>query len=498
MCKAQDTVDDDSIEVIAVEKVTINNWDGSYKSPNMPLYIGVDEYKILNLTIEPEDADIETIHLAIVMEEGDAENSPIAFWGMEVGAFWAATRTLKIYNADYTQTLATTQITAYDTSGGLDNDTTTTWTVETDYETEDVVLTLTNTSESEEPGFIPDRADGVTYPWDELASTITKLEIDGDYSYIGSGVFDQLYNLEKIQFNSCQSDAYYSPRRSAPAKRKGTSVESIHYLAFCEWMHPWKFAFGDPQDGPVVPPQVIFDDVDQQQALEVWRHIFSEETVLYVPDSVINYHGREIRSVDLYRSSFMWGNAFNRIDDHTVGIAEVTDTSTIFTWMPQEKALAYILTIHKEGCDDCDTTITIEADGDRGLIGQSEEDQTFHISRAPKSDDGSGGMTLTIKIGGGGIHTQEVTAEVSGMAAETDYSYNRTVMTQDGVSDALTKAGTVETLPEGEGIEEIWVSGEMRVYDLLGRPMGTSIEDLPMGIYILDNGTKRITIMIGK
>jgi hypothetical protein len=74
MCMAQDTaggdtVEGDSTNVIAVEKVTINNWDGSYKSPNMPLYIGVEEIKILSLTLDPENADIETLHIIIEAEE---------------------------------------------------------------------------------------------------------------------------------------------------------------------------------------------------------------------------------------------------------------------------------------------------------------------------------------------------------------------------------------------------------------------------------------------
>ena len=35
---AQDTADGD--QAIAVSSVTINNWDGTPKSPNLPLYIG--------------------------------------------------------------------------------------------------------------------------------------------------------------------------------------------------------------------------------------------------------------------------------------------------------------------------------------------------------------------------------------------------------------------------------------------------------------------------
>lgn len=473
----------DTTEVIQVKTVTINNWDGDYKSPNMPLYIGVGEYKILNLTIEPEDADITTISMGIEMEEGDEENSPIAFWGLEIGAFWPATRTLRIYNKDYTQVLATTQITAYATSGELENDTTTTWSIETNEETGETQLVIMQDPTSGEAGVLADRASGETYPWDELAQNITKLEIDGNFSYIGSGVFDQLYNLYNIQFTG-----------------DNQSVESIHYKAFSEEIHPWRFAFGDPQNGPLVPPQVVFDQsMSEQEGLEVWRHMFSEETVLYVPDQTFTYKGREVRAVDLYRGDGVWGEIFRYIDDHTVGVAEVTDSSLILSWMPQEGATAYILRLQKAGCEECDTTIYIYADGYQGLIEDWYNDYPAPIVRAPRSDDGGGGMTITITIGGGGYHTQEVTAEVTGMEPQANYDYSRQVETYGGVSEDLSKSGTIQTKPvEPAGIEEIWVSGEKRVYDLLGRPVSTSVEDLPAGIYILDNGKERATIMIGK
>lgn len=484
MCMAQDTaggdtVEGDSTSVIAVNSVTINNWDGTPKSPNMPLYIGVDEIQILNLTIEPEDADIETIHLGMEMQDGDMEDgSPIAFWGMEIGAFRAATRTLYIYNQDNNM-IASTQITAYDTSGSMDGDSTVNWNIETDWETGEIQLVLSKDPESTDPSVLPDRDKDTNYPWDEMGYRIDKLAIEGNYSYIGEGVFDQLYNLYNIQFTGGDQ-----------------SVESIHYMAFGSDIRPWRFAFGNPQNGPLVPPQVIFDQgMSEQKGLEYWQHMFSEETVLYVPDAIVNYQGREVRAIDLYRNDEVWGNAFARIDDHTVEIAGVSDNSVLLKWMPQEGAVSYVLRIHKVGCETCDTTVVIEADGYQGLI-YTEDQMPAPYLRAPKSDDGGGGMTLTILIGGGGFHTENVTAQVSGMESSADYDFIRDVYTEEGLVADLSKGGVVET--SAEGIEDLWVSGEKRAYDLLGRPMGSSIEDLPAGMYIWDDGTKRTTIMISK
>ena len=492
---AQDTADGD--QAIAVSSVTINNWDGTPKSPNLPLYIGVNEIQILNLTVEPEDADIETIHLGIVMEEGDEEDSPIAFWGMEIAAYRAATRTLLIYDQD-NNVLASTQITAYDTSGSMERDTTINWNIETDWETGELQLVLTKDPVSTDPSILPDRDKDTNYPWDEMGYRIDKLAIEGNYSYIGEGVFDQLYNLYNIQFTG-----------------DNRSVESIHYKAFNESIRPWRFAFGDPQNGPLVPPQVVFDQgMSEQKGLEYWQHMFSEETVLYVPDAMTTYQGREVRAVDLYRSNEIWGNAFARIDDHTVEVATVTDKSVVLKWMPQEGATSYVLRIRKLGCENCDTTIYIQADGYQGLIEPWYQDQPAPALRAPKSDDGGGGMTLTILIGGGGFHTDDISAEVTDMESAAGYDYSRDVYTYEGIEEALSKTGTVET--NNEGFEEVWVPlpaagvavGDLQTvvvhgdehapYDLLGRPMGVSLEDLPAGMYIWDDGTKRTTILINK
>ena len=498
MCMAQDTAGGDTVEGETIEgltpkEVTINNWDGSYKSPNMPLYIGVEEIKILSLTLDPGNADIETLHIIIEAEEWnegeetgkeegyDDTDRPIEVWGREIFALRPAVGVLQVWTEDSTL-MASTEIIAYATSGEMDADSTTTWSIETNEDTGEVQLVITKDPSSSEPGILPDRTDETYYPWDEMGYTITNLNIDGNYSYIGEGVFDRLYNVQNIQFSG-----------------QDQNIASIHYMAFSEEIHPWRFAFGNPQDGPLVPPQVIFDQgMSEQNGLEVWQHMFSEETVLYVPDAIVNYQGREVRAVDLYRNHEVWGNTFARIDDHTVEVAEVSETSVLLKWMPQAGAVSYLLRIHKLGCDECDTTIVIEADGYRGLI-YAEDQMPMPMLRAPKSDDGGGGMTLTILIGGGGRQTENVTAQVSGMESSADYDFIRDVYTEEGLVADLSKGGVVETLPDAaEGIEDLWVSGEKRAYDLLGRPMGSSLEDLPAGMYIWDDGTKRTTIMINK
>lgn len=456
MCMAQDDV---------VTAVTINNWDGSYKSPNMPLYIGVGEMRILNLTLEPENANDTTFHLGMVMEEGDQESMPIGFWGMEVGAYRAATRTLNIWDNEWTKILASTQITAYETEGNLDGDTTKVWSIWYDYETEETILTITQTSETGEPGALADRGEGVTYPWDELGAAITRLQIEGDFSYIGSGVFDALYNLQNIQFTG--------------------NLSYLHADAFSISIHPWKFAFGNPQDGALVPPEVEFAKGSEEKGLEYWRHMFSESTVLYVPDSAFEYLGRPVHAVDLYRGHDVWGSVFNRIDDHTVAKENMSEEEIMLSWLPQERATEYLLRIQKVGCEECDTTIAIEAFGEQGLLEPIEKDAPRHVIRIPKGDDGSGGMTLTIDIDGGLTHTQDVMVTVSGMAVEDTYSFSRVVM-QDGVeSPALTKEGIfrspaaqaiVNTQAEnGTGTQKIFLDGSFYivrgedVYDFTGR-----------------------------
>lgn len=103
---------------------------------------------------------------------------------------------------------------------------------------------------------------------------------------------------------------------------------------------------------------------------------------------------------------------------------------------------------------------------------------------------------MTILIGGGGFHTDDISAEVTDMESAAGYDYSRDVYTYEGIEEALSKTGTVET--NNEGFEEVWVQSEKKAYDLLGRPMGVSLEDLPAGMYIWDDGTKRTTILINK
>ena len=77
MCMAQDTADGD--QAIAVSSVTINNWDGTPKSPNLPLYIGVNEDSVSNVkggmgvgdrmavTLESEATDDEPAKARVVV-----------------------------------------------------------------------------------------------------------------------------------------------------------------------------------------------------------------------------------------------------------------------------------------------------------------------------------------------------------------------------------------------------------------------------------------------
>ena len=111
-------------------------------------------------------------------------------------------------------------------------------------------------------------------------------------------------------------------------------------------------------------------------------------------------------------------------------------------------------------------------------------------------------LTISIKAGSGSTHNEDVEVEVQGMQAKHTYSFTREVLRSDGVSAALTKAGTV-TLPEksSTGIEnakeEMSLTSEaLRIYDILGRQVGGSISSLPNGVYIVDKGGKRTKIML--
>ena len=471
MCMAQDDV---------VTAVTINNWDGSPKSPDEPLYIGVGEMRILNLTLEPENANDTTFHLGMVMEEGDEENSPIAFWGLEIGANRAATRTLNIWNNDWTERLATTQIVAYDTEGVVGEDSTMRWNIWWDEEAGGSVLILSQGSD--EPGVLEDRADGVTYPWDELSESITRLEIAGDFRYIGARIFEELYNLKHIRF-------------------VGGSVESIHAETFSRGIRPWKFAFGNPQDGAIIPPQIVFGEYNEPKVIEFWQEMFADSTVLYVPDSAFEYQGRPVHAIDLYRGDAIWGSVFNRIDDHTVAQEALAEDAVLFKWLPQENASSYWLIIRKTDCVDCVASIEIPATGERGLVDWQAVEDMMHMNGGPRRvirEDDHGGMTLTISLqaGSGMTHTSDIEVAVSGLKDDEDYTFERGVAVFGAEEPSLNKAGALSA--PATPIDNVYVTyeGAMKIYDILGRTAGDSLEELPDGIYILSNGTLRTKVLL--
>lgn len=364
------------------------------------------------------------------------------------------------------------------------------WYVGMDETTGDMILDLS--SGSGNATMIPDRDDDYPYSWDALGDAVQVLRISGDISYIGNRAFEQLPGLQEIIFTN-ETDA----------------TDSIHAMAFSSDMRCWKFAFGEPQNGAIIPPKIIMGEDGEEFALMYLEGLFSEETVLYVPDSLFEHDGKMVHAVDLYREDPFWGQVFNRIDDHTVTADQVTAQSVVLKWLPQEDAKGYRLTITKPDCglDKCDTTIIIPATGHQGLVDwerlspmpQKPSDLPGIAPRAPQSDDGGGGMTLTIDINGGEMHTQDVEVSVSNMAAASTYNFVREVLKDNDMPDPkLAKTGQVETEAQGEGFEDVFVSGEKKIYDILGRPMGTSLETLPDGIYIFDNGGTRSVILLRK
>jgi len=348
--------------------------------------------------------------------------------------------------------------------------------------------TVSMTIENDDPANprgIPDRYAGIYYGWEELGETVKELKISDGINYIGKYALVGLKGLEAIQFH----------QRNHP-------LDSMHYTAFA-YIRPWKFALGDPQDGPVRPPKIIGDYSN-------WTNIFQDSTVLYVPDSLVDDgEGGKIKCVELYKKDGFWG-AFKRITDRTVGSAP-KDTAIILSWLPLEGAEGYILTVMEINCavGECDTaTIVIPAYGKRGLVDWSAYEPVaadgIAARRAPKGDDGSGGMTLTISInsGSGTSHDKDVETSVSGMESKHDYAYTRTVMGND--MGKYSKAGSfLSPDKSATGLKEIDMANDqmvndqmVHVYDILGRPMGSSISALPAGLYIIVNGTERTTILL--
>ena len=362
-------------------------------------------------------------------------------------------------------------------------------------------LTIEHNPYTDQVSTIPDRESDESSPLDAYGEEVEDLEITGKISYIGKNAFMSLTNIKTIQFN----------QRDHP-------LDSIHAKAFPEELRrgvfPRKFSFGDPQDGPIVPPSLILgDDMSEVDATLRWRRLFSDSTGLFVPDSMFEYMGELVRAIDLYTESNFWGNAFFRINDRTVDTT-ASDTSVVLTWIPLENAEGYYLTVHEVGCttDRCDTTIFIPADGMLGLLDWARINaehlipQYIAARRAPM-DEGGGGLVLTISIesGSGSDHTSDVTVNVAGKKNQ-DYTFTREVVQKGKIASAYTKGGSFHVADQSTSIGEINTEDPtndkivndkiVNIYDLLGRPLGTSLEALSDGIYIIDNGTKRTTILL--
>lgn len=342
-----------------------------------------------------------------------------------------------------------------------------------------------------------DRETADVFPWDNLSdygidpSQISNLIIGDNISYIGEDVFEVLNALQTIRFHATDHP-----------------LDSMHFAAFASTIAPWMFAMGDPQDGPAIPPLIIGDytAMDIQSLYEQ----FGSNTVLYVPDSLLE---DGTRSIDLYRADPFWGYIFNLITDRTVDVSETEEHNVLCQWLPLEKATGYLLTIRKVNCtaERCDTTIFIPAIGIQGLVDwdniSNDIPQYLAPRRMPMSDDGGGGMTLTITIKSncGSAHNDNVQVTVSGLEAEEEYTYTRDVLCEDEngnqqLNEALSKGGLL-VAPQPEGIENTAAASavpadRVMIYDIMGRALGNRLEALPNGIYIISNGAARSVIMM--
>ncbi len=283
--------------------------------------------------------------------------------------------------------------------------------------------------ENKEPQIIPNMdTTSILPPWHELRDNVEDLIIGDRISYIGLNAFASLTNIQTVQFRQMEDQ-----------------LDSIHLDAFAHTIKPWKFALGDPQDGPIVPPTVVGLTGDWETVL---AH-FAEESVLYVPDSLFDYKGDKVRAVDLYKEAPFW-SLFNRITDRTVAVDDVTEKSAVMTWLPLENACGYRLTIGKKDCVGCDTTIFIPALGGKGLIDWEHVDIPSYKSphRKPKGDDGHGGMTVVIEIkkGSGSASNEDVEVSASALDASSDYFYTREVLfDNEFINQKLTKQGSFST-----------------------------------------------------
>jgi hypothetical protein len=130
--------------------------------------------------------------------------------------------------------------------------------------------------------------------------------------------------------------------------------------------------------------------------------------------------------------------------------------------------------------------------------------QYIAARRAPM-DEGGGGLVLTISIeeNSGSDHTSDVTVNVAGKKNQ-DYTFTREVVQLGKIASVYTKGGSFHLPDQATSIGEIKTEDSItnhpspitNIYDLLGRPLGTSLEALPDGIYIIDNGTKRTRILL--
>ena len=336
--------------------------------------------------------------------------------------------------------------------------------------------------------FVQDYESADQLPWYDVSEYVEELYVSNRVGYIGKNAFSAMTNLQMVQFN--QSDV---------------QIDSIHYDAFSHEAEPWKFAFGEPLYGPVRPPKVV--GMPASAATN-----FQKQTVLYVPDSTLTIGNEKVKTVTLYRNAPFWSQ-FNRITDRTVDTLVTPESTVKLDWLPLENAKMYRLHISKEGCATCDTVIDIPAEGLKGLVNWEQintEDiipQYIAARRAPKDEGDGGGLVLTISIktGSGKEHNEDVEVQVAGMTPNVKYHFFREVVMDYGINPELTKYGSF-TVPEkaAAGLNEVTVSDEglevtgygLKVYDILGRRMGSDMNALPDGIYILDNGTKRTTILL--
>lgn len=342
---------------------------------------------------------------------------------------------------------------------------------------------FTYATEEGEADQIPDRVDGEPMPWDVVGDKIIDLLMSGYISYVGREVFASFGNLETILFNG-----------------SGHALDSMHAAAFSPQSMPWKFAFGTgDDDGPLVPPLVIGANEDIVGSLtETW----GSNTVLFVPDATVLIDDEPVRCVDLYRNDPFWGRVFNRITDRTVEVEKGTFGEVLLNWLPLENAQAYVLTIRAlDGDQWRDTTITIPATGRQGLVNWDEISESpsngLPARRAPQDNDGHGGLTLTISIppSSGTAHNKDVAVSVKGMKPNTQYEFTREVVQEGQVNARMSKGGAFSVSSTTDLEQTVGSNQRPRVYDMTGRYLGEQMQQLPAGVYIVEKGGKRTTIV---